>query len=171
MYKRFVTIIFLLFYMNMSASDSLQNPMAKLEGTWYVNMSNFKMWLKGNKLNPQFNYSIQVKGDVTGLKDVVSYSKNQKIKTIIGFDKPLNIGATKFVWRGKGLLFLFKSKWEIIYQTNEWTLIHFEKTLATKEGYDVISRQKNFNDEMINSIKLKLKELGITEELTVIKQQ
>lgn len=171
MYKRFVAIIFLFFCMNMSASDSIQNPLSRLEGTWYVNMSNFKMWLKGNKLNPQFNYSTQVNGEVTGLKDVVSYSKNQKIKTIIGFDKPLNTEASKFIWRGKGLLFLFKSKWEIIYETNEWTLIHFEKTIATAEGYDVISRQKNINEEIINSIKIKLRELGINAELTVIKQQ
>jgi hypothetical protein len=167
MHKNCITILFLLF---MITSSIAQNPLTKLEGKWYVNMSNFKMWLKGNKLNPQFNYSIHIKGDVTGLKDVVSYNQNKKIKTITGFDKPQNNLATKFVWRGKGLLFLFKSKWEIVYQTNEWTIIHFEKTIATSEGYDVISRQKSFDDVMINSIKLKLKELGITSELTIIKQ-
>ena len=147
-----------------------QNPLARLEGTWYVNLSNFKMWLKGNKHNPSFTYTIATKKNVVGLKDDVSYHKNKKQKHIIGFDKPLNDQATSFVWCGKGLLTLFKSKWQIIFQTEEWTLIHFEKTLATAEGYDVISRQKNMNADMVNAIRIKLKELGIINDLQVISQ-
>ncbi|MES2513469.1 MAG: hypothetical protein V4580_04965 [Bacteroidota bacterium] len=147
-----------------------QNALTKLEGTWYVNMSNFKMWLKGDKINPKFNYTLQIKGKVTGLKDVVGYQKNNKNKTIVGFDKPEDDAATKFIWRGKGLLFLFKSKWEILFQNSHYTIIHFQKTIATAEGYDVISRQKSFDELTLNAIKSKLKELGIKEELTVIKQ-
>ncbi|MES2763465.1 MAG: hypothetical protein V4677_14720 [Bacteroidota bacterium] len=171
MYKNCITILFLLFIMSVNNSATAQNSLTKLEGTWYVNMSNFKMWLKGNKLYPKFNYTLQTKRDITGLKDVVSYIKNEKKKTIVGFDKPENTSATKFTWRGKGLLFLFKSKWEILYQTDQYTVIHFEKTLATAEGYDVISRQKSFDEATISTIRTKLKELGITKELTVIKQE
>jgi hypothetical protein len=146
------------------------DPLTSLEGTWYVNLSNFKMWLKGNKHNPTFTYTLQIRKGIKGLKDVVSYDKKHKSRQILGFDKPSNEAATAFVWRGKGLLALFKSKWEIVYSTTEWTLIHFQKTLATAEGYDVISRQKSFSPQMLIAIKTKLKELGVPE-LTVIEQQ
>jgi hypothetical protein len=146
------------------------DPLAALEGTWYVNMSNFKMWLKGTKHNPAFTYTLAEKKGKKGLTDVVSFTKKGKSKQIIGFDKPENEQATKFTWRGKGLLALFKSKWEILYSTNNWTLIHFEKTLATAEGYDVISRSKHLSSETMVAIKAKLKELGVPE-LTLISQQ
>lgn len=146
------------------------DPLATLEGTWYVNMSNFKMWLKGHKHHPAFTYTLAEKNGKRGLKDVVSYTKKTKAKQIVGFDRPENEEATRFTWQGKGLLALFKSKWEIVYSTNNWMLIHFEKTLATAEGYDVISRTKNFSTEEIQSIKVKLKELCVPE-LTLISQQ
>jgi hypothetical protein len=169
MYKKFI-FFFSIFIMSSITPFIAQNSLNKLEGTWYVNMSNFKMWLTGNKLYPKFTYTLQVKGKVVGLKDVVSYRKNNKEKTIVGFDKPEDSTATKFTWRGKGLLFLFKSKWEILYQNDQYTVIHFQKTIATAEGYDVISRGKNLDVVTVEAIKLKLKELGITEELHTIKQ-
>jgi hypothetical protein len=150
---------------------SSQTALSSLEGTWHVNMSNFNMWLKGNKLNPRFNYTIQTKRKRVGLMDVVSYYQNEKQKVIKGFDTPLNDQATRFLWKGKGLLFLFRSKWEILFQNDTWKVIHFEKTLFTKEGYDVISRQKNFDEVTIKEIRQKLKELGIEKELLVISQQ
>ncbi|MES2567192.1 MAG: hypothetical protein V4565_10020 [Bacteroidota bacterium] len=150
---------------------SSQNSLSKLEGSWYVNMSNFKMWLTGSKVNPKFNYTIQTKGNIVGLKDVVSYRHNKREKTIQGFDTPLNNEATSFSWRGNGFLFLFKSKWEIVYQNDVWKVIHFEKTLVTDEGYDVISRLKNMDEKSLTEIRQKLTELGIHKELTVIQQQ
>ncbi len=146
------------------------DPLAALEGTWYVHMSNFKMWLKGNKHNPAFSYTLTEKKGKRGLTDVVSYTKKGKAKQIVGFDRPENEQATKFTWRGKGLLALFKSKWEIVYSTKNWALIHFEKTLATAEGYDVISRSKHLGSETITAIKAKLKELDIPH-LTLIIQE
>ncbi len=146
------------------------DPLAELEGTWYVHMSNFKMWLKGNKHSPAFTYTLAERKGKRGLADVVSYTKKSKVKQLVGFDRPENEEATRFTWRGKGLLALFKSKWEIVYRTKDWTLIHFEKTLATAEGYDVISRSKSLSPETIAEIKVKLRELGIPE-LTPISQQ
>lgn len=153
-----------------TAKSAERDPLEALEGTWYVHLSNFKMWLKGNKHHPTFTYGIAYKKKQKGLKDVVSYDKKGKRKQIVGFDKPENEAATQFTWRGKGFLALFKSKWEIVYRSPGWTLIHFEKTLATAEGYDVISRGKQFSIEEIESIKAKLRELGVPE-LTLISQQ
>lgn len=146
------------------------DPLAALEGTWYVHMSNFKMWLKGNKHHPAFTYTLAERKGKRGLKDVVSYTKKGKMKQLVGFDRPENVEATRFTWRGKGLLTLFKSKWEIVYSTKDWALIHFEKTLATAEGYDVISRSKNISPDMIAEIRIRLKELSVPE-LMLISQQ
>ena len=165
-----IGIIILLLSSCMVFSQTTANDLVKLEGTWYVNMSNFKMWLKSNNHNPRFTYTLKIRKGITGLHDVVSYNKHIKEKQITGFDKPLNKEATSFVWRGKGLLALFKSKWEILYQNETWTVIHFQKTLFTAEGYDVISRQKSFEEPMLESIRLKLKELKIVDNLQVIKQ-
>lgn len=165
-----IRVRFFLVLLFMKNTTALQSQLSKLEGTWYVNMSNFKMWLKGDKLNPKFIYSIKMNGDVVGLNDTVCYKKNNKDKTILGFDTPENETATKFTWRGKGLLFLFKSRWEIRFSNDQYTIIYFKKTIATDEGYDVISRQKKLDEATIASIKMKLKTLGINEMLTLIKQ-
>lgn len=157
-------------FSSLMMKPAIHDPLAALEGTWYVHMSNFKMWLKGNKHNPAFTYTLAEKKGKRGLTDVVTYTKKNKTKQIIGFDRPENEQATRFTWRGKGLLALFKSRWEIVYSNKDWTLIHFEKTLATAEGYDVISRSKQLSAEETESVKLKLRELGIPE-LTLIPQQ
>ena len=166
--KIYLVLFSLMFCFTMKPAGD--EPLAALEGTWYVHLSNFKMWLKGNKHYPAFTYTIAHRKNVKGLTDVVSYEKKGKSGRIVGFDKPENDSCTKFTWRGKGFLALFKSKWEIVYSAPGWSLIHFTKTLATAEGYDVISRSKNISAEEIQHIKAKLKELGVPE-LTVIPQQ
>jgi hypothetical protein len=152
-------------------------PLNKLEGTWYINKSNFKMWLKKNNHNPTFNYAIEKKEGKDGLKDIVAYQKRKAsagsattTKEIEGFDTALDESNTKFEWRGKGILSLFKSKWEILYFGNDFAIIHFEKTLFTAEGYDVISRQKTLSHPVLNLVDAALKELGIKPELSLITQ-
>ncbi len=162
-----VVVLFLLFSL---ASFAVEDSLKKLEGTWFINMTNFKMWLTGKKTNATFNYWIETRSGVVGLKDHVIYTQQKKTKAYKGFDKPLNENGTNFVWKGDGLLFFIKTKWQIIYQNNQYAIVHYDKTFATKAGCDVISRQKNLDEVTINSIKVKLKELGIAEELTVIKQ-
>ncbi len=120
-----------------------------LEGTWYIVLTNFPMWLKGDKTRPTFNYTITQHGSITGLRDEVRSWKHGKEQVIVGFDTPLDTTNRRFVWRGKGLLSLLTSRWEIVYfdTAKEWAIIHFEKTLFTPEGYDVIARRKNLSAE------------------------
>ncbi len=143
-----------------------------LEGKWFINQSNFPMWLKGNKINPTFNYTLIEKNGKPNLLDEVQYSKKSKTKSIIGNDKPLNENNNSFVWRGKGLLAFVKSKWNILYINPEkqWMVIHFQKTLFTPEGYDVVSRSKTLEGELLIGVEQKLNELGITG-LTTIHQE
>lgn len=128
------------------------------------------MWLRGNKHFPAFTYGLATKRGRRGLTDVVSYEKKGKTHFIKGFDLPSDTNATAFTWRGKGLLGLFESKWRIVFRHNDWMLIHFEKTLATPEGYDVISRDKALSNKQRVFIAVKLHELNING-LQAIPQQ
>lgn len=114
-----------------------------LRGEWYIVMSNFPMWLKGDKLCPRFNYDIEVRNNIIGLKDEVSYIQHNRFKTINGFDKPLNSANTEFEWRGEGLLKLISSKWSVRnfdMVKKAWMIIEFKSTLFTPAGIDIISR-------------------------------
>ena len=134
-------------------------------------MTDFKMWLTGKKTNATFNYWIETRKGIVGLKDHVVYTQRKKTRKYKGFDKPLNTNATSFVWHGDGLLFFIKTKWQIIYQNDNYAIVHYDKTFATAAGCDVISRQKKLDEATIASVKTKLKELGVTSELTVIKHE
>lgn len=151
-------------------ADSLK--LSELEGKWFVIRSNFPMWLKGNKINPSFQYSIITKRKNPVLLDEVRYQKKSKSKSIVGYDKPVNAQNTSFVWRGKGILGGVKSKWSILYlePTQKWMIIHFKKTAFTPEGYDVISKAKNVDLNTDQDILNKLKELKVDEKLSVIHQ-
>lgn len=149
------------------SSAANTGPLKDLEGNWYVQLSNFPMWIRGHKQHPVFTYSVAQRRGIFGLKDVVSYRKKGRIKTLEGFDRPLDAAAKHFTWRGRGLLALFKSRWEIVCSTPSWMLIHFEKTLATSEGYDVISRKELLDEDELNAIRLTLKDLGIPELTTI----
>lgn len=141
-----------------------------LEGKWYIILSNFPMWLKGDKTNPTFNYQIAERDGIKGLTDKVKYSQNGRLKSIKGFDKPLNAENTSFEWHGNGLLSLLSSKWQVLYvdTIENWAIIYFEKTLFTPKGYDVICREKQPNALIMRKIEEKLRELKISEKLKKI---
>jgi hypothetical protein len=147
-----------------------QISLSDLEGRWYIVQSNFPMWLKGDKTSPSLNYTVERRGTTTGLRDEVLSWKRGKEQSILGFDTPLDSTNTRFVWRGNGLLRLLQSAWEIVYMdaANEWAIIHFEKTMFTPEGYDVIARSKQLSAHSLELIRAKLSEIGINTTLSAI---
>ncbi|CAN5483614.1 hypothetical protein BH10BAC1_BH10BAC1_17480 [soil metagenome] len=124
-----------------------------LSGTWFIISTNFPMWLDGSKTNPTFTYTVSAKND--RLIDLVSYQKNGKTKTINGFDYHSKENEKAFTWRGKGLLRIAKSNWEIrlIDEKEEWAVIWFSKTLFTPEGVDIISKNSKLDNAIIEKIK------------------
>ena len=144
-----------------------------IEGQWYVIQSDYAMWTKGDKVNPTFNYTVEKCGTSTRITDIVKYYKKGKQKGIKGFDIVLNQFNTLFLWRGKGLLRLFKSEWSILYMDadKQWAIIHFEKSLANPEGYDVISRIEKPDLLIKNTISKKITELGIKVDLISIERK
>lgn len=105
------------------------------------------MWLKGDKLQPTFNYTLITRKGAPALLDEVKYVKKGKMRTITGYDTPDAQNPNAFTWRGKGLLSIAKSRWEVRLKDTDgqWAVIWFSKTLFTPEGIDVISRKKQLS--------------------------
>lgn len=155
------------------ASTNTSLNLQSLEGTWYIHFSDFPMWLKGDKQYPTFTYTIKRRKGVVGLKDEVRYLKRGRPKSINGFDTPVEARPGSFVWRGDGLLALLKSRWNILYLDPEgtWAIIHFEKTLFTPEGYDVMARSGQLTEKMRQEIQEKLAGLGLFSRMKGIVQE
>jgi len=169
--KRF---LFSIFFVITSLSITAQTlNLSDLEGKWFINQSNFPMWLKGNKTHPTFNYTLTTKHGKQVLLDEVLYTKKSKTKGIVGYDKVIDEDNNSFVWRGKGLLAFVKSKWSILYFDSEkqWMIIHFEKTLFTPEGYDLVSKYKTIDSKLEKEIQKKWIELGVNPTLRTIAQE
>lgn len=133
--------------------------MHALVGTWFICSTNFPMWLKGDKINPTFTYSLTTKnGNPNVLLDEVTYQKKGKTKTLTGFDYPDPKNASAFVWRGKGVLSLLRSRWSVVLQdpNGQWTVIQFSKTLFTPEGIDIISRTPQLPPKTLDYIKAQI---------------
>ncbi|WP_107038928.1 lipocalin family protein [Brumimicrobium mesophilum] len=173
--QKLIFITFLLLYqIGFTQNKSeIELSFEEIQGKWYINMSNFPMWLKGDKVNPSLNYTIEKKDDSFILYDEVIFEKNGKTKSIVGYDYAENSENTHFIWRGKGILKILKSEWKIV-ETDpkmQWMIIYFEKTLFTPEGYDVVSRNKNLSLEDKEKIEEELKAIDPNLELKKIHQK
>jgi hypothetical protein len=130
-----------------------------LIGTWFICCTNFPMWTKGNKTHPTFNYGlVPTKNGQTLLSDEVSYLQNGKQKFIHGFDYPDAENPDAYTWRGKGWMYVLRSRWRILLKDpqEQWAVIHFSKTLFTPEGMDIISRKPKLDPETLKNIKTAL---------------
>ncbi|GAB4010722.1 hypothetical protein GCM10028808_22440 [Spirosoma migulaei] len=134
----------------------MTNLIQALVGTWFICSTSFPMWLKGDKTNPTFTYAItDKKGETNVLLDTVKYQQKGELKTLTGFDYQVKADSSAFVWRGKGLLGLVHSKWNVVLQDpdGQWAVIWFSKTLFTPEGVDIISRTPQLSEKTLNHIK------------------
>lgn len=126
-----------------------------IEGRWYIHATNFPMWKSKSKSDQSFTYTLKTKKN--GKKyflDQVRYLQNKSKKTITGYDYQNQTHPNKFTWKGKGILFFAKSKWQfdIVAADKSWALISFSKTAFTKQGVDVISRSQEISAETMNEI-------------------
>lgn len=94
------------------------------------------------------------------LDDIVSYqaSNSNKIKTVHGVDTASGKGSGAWDWRGKGLLAIASSHWEILgygeIGEEPWVVTYFAKTLFTPAGVDIYSRSNNgLSGEIVSGIK------------------
>ena len=125
-----------------------------LAGTWFVLASDAPIWVKGDKLHPTLNYNIEQHHGTPRLLDEVKYEKNNKHKTITGYDKMDGDKQKAFVWRGKGMLFFVVSKWHVALQdtAGRWAVIAYSKTLFTPQGVDILSRTPSLDEPTMQHI-------------------
>ncbi len=122
---------------------------SELVGTWYVLESTFPMWLEGKKTDPSFTYDLIAGDERQRLDDLVRYLDGGEPDSIAGVDTPDPEDSSHFTWRGKGLLFLFKSDWYVVMRAPDrsWAVIYFSSTIATPEGLDIIARTRTLPEE------------------------
>lgn len=154
-------VLALLFFSSCAAVTPLRLPVTpasldarELEGTWHVVATTFPMWLDGKKTSPRFAYSkVRSEDGVVRMDDLVSYVEDGKPGSIEGVDTQGEV-PTHFTWRGKGLLALFKSEWDVVFVSEDrsWAIITFSKTIATPEGMDVISRTRELPREALQVV-------------------
>lgn len=103
------------------------------------------------------------------LDDLVTYQSmdKEKVSTVHGIDKVTSDGDTRgeWDWRGKGLLKVAGSHWEVLGwgeegSGNKWVVTCFAKTLFTPAGIDVYSEQKaGLKTETLEGVKKALAEV------------
>ncbi len=141
-----------------------------LSGTWNVTHSTLPMWK--SKKNVSITYKSLPStsegggsGESDRLDDLVSYQPlgSDKVKTVHGVDKASGKGSGAWDWRGKGLLAIASSHWEVLGysdQGEEWVVTYFAKTLFTPAGIDIYARpQAMLSTEVVAGIRKALSEL------------
>jgi hypothetical protein len=90
---------------------------------------------------------------------------SDKQKTVKGIETPDASVPAKWKWRGKGVLKIASSEWEVLGHGKEeggWVVIWFEKTLFTPEGMDLLARRKEgVGEDVVGKVKEGLKAIGV----------
>jgi hypothetical protein len=159
------------------AEDVVPPPYAWIKGTWYVSYSSLPLWKGKQNVRITYKalegYNASVPGRMPHLDDHVEYQKAGSVKTsnVHGVSKPVDITGLghglAYAWRGKGMLAVASSSWEILaygkdnYATepNDYAVTYFGKTLFTPAGLDIYTRTTASLTELtLNAIKAALEE-------------
>ena len=133
-----------------------------LHGSWHVTHSTLPMWKK-NK-NVKITYT-PLKAPAGALDDLVEYSpiNGDKYKSVRGIDTPDPTRHAAYNWKGKGLLKIASSHWEVLGYGNEeggWIVTFFSKTMFTPAGIDVYARrQGGLSELMLERIRAEIKKV------------
>lgn len=130
----------------LAADPSFKLPdLPWLCGTWHVTHSTLPMWR--NKRNVRIAYT-RLPGN--RLDDLVTYQRadGTEVKKVHGVDKTRKDGT--YTWRGKGMLRVASSKWEVLGwggggadpKAEQWVVTYFARTGFTPAGIDVYARKQ-----------------------------
>lgn len=127
-----------------------------LEGTWHVVATNFPMWLDGARTRPTFSYA-NVRTDEGEVKfdDTVGYVERGAPGAIVGVDTQHRERSAHFTWRGRGVLALFTSDWDVVAldEQGQWAVIAFTPTLFTPAGVDIIARAPALDEPTLQQVR------------------
>ncbi|RFU30608.1 hypothetical protein B7463_g5743, partial [Scytalidium lignicola] len=173
-----------------SSSEKFTSPPLEwLQGTWVVTHSTLPMWRKAK--NVRITYKIIPPSDPSKpvlLDDEVCSEPTQKTlmpqpKSIKGIDTPAGDGAWN--WRGKGLLMVASSHWEVLgwgerdavtsdgeKVKERWVVTWFAPSLFTPAGVDLYSsRETGMTEDTYKDIMTTLKSIGIPELVYLITKE
>ncbi|KAM7193389.1 hypothetical protein V8F20_008439 [Naviculisporaceae sp. PSN 640] len=170
------------------STDFQSPPLEWLHRTWSVTHSTLSMWRSARNVRITYKPLPPTHPSGSGparLDDLVEYESSSApkpsdpnfpssrgrgiIKSIAGIDTAVSAtDSSSWNWRGKGLLWLIGSHWEILgwgerdlpdgKGKERWVVTWFEATLFTKEGVDIYSdRREGGSRELVAEI---LGELG-----------
>ncbi|KAI5458573.1 hypothetical protein BGZ63DRAFT_391657 [Mariannaea sp. PMI_226] len=156
-----------------SSSPSTSSPSFDwLTTTWTVTHSTLSMWRSARNVRITYKLLPANADGYPRLDDLVEYEPSNKEgvrKTVAGIDTQ-GEDASSWDWRGKGLLLLIKSHWEILGwgeatttggQKERWAVTWFAPTLFTAEGIDVYcDRKEGLSEETYAAILEALGSLG-----------
>ncbi|KAF3162468.1 hypothetical protein TWF225_007774 [Orbilia oligospora] len=166
-------------------------PTALLK-TWWVTTSTLPMWKSAKNIRITYTSIPSTKN----IDDIIHYNPRNGppatnstpeeaaklvTKSIHGVDYPLseNEGDLTYKWRGKGLLFIATSRWQVVgyggrdvrivvgeggeevLEGVEWVVTYFEKSLFTPAGVDVMTvAREGVDGETLGVIGEGLKGIG-----------
>lgn len=119
-----------------------------LFGKWDIIATTLSMWTDGKREHPSITYTKLSDSPLT-VNNQVKFLKYGKEKSIEGIEKYKD---GQFIWRGKGLLKLFKSTWHFVYLDADVLIIKFGSTLMTDAGLDILIQDKNRIQELKEKI-------------------
>ncbi|KAI1495838.1 hypothetical protein F5X99DRAFT_102557 [Biscogniauxia marginata] len=161
-------------------------PLDWLRRTWSVTHSTLSMWRSSK--NVRITYAPYKPASSSssppphpGTNDnIVEYEKKDGkggVKSVVGVEKPDPVVPAAWKWRGKGLLTIASSYWEVMGwgerplpggagggdgdgDIERWAVTWFAPTLFTQEGIDIYSdRKEGLSRETTEEIIKALKEL------------
>ncbi|OTB04898.1 hypothetical protein M426DRAFT_320475 [Hypoxylon sp. CI-4A] len=149
-------------------------PLDWLRRTWAVTHSTLSMWRSAK--NVRITYTQYKDGPAND--NLVEYEKKDgkgSVKRVEGIEKPDAKIPGAWTWRGKGLLKIASSHWEVMgwgerpllgavgdmgEGVERWAVTWFAPTLFTQEGVDIYSdRKEGMSKETVEGIVNALKEL------------
>lgn len=143
-----------------------------MKGRWYIQASNFKLWLDGKYSIPGNNYTnFRLKNKKLRFDDLLIFYKGEKENHIKGKLVQKDENKLDFVWKGKGLFFWMKSKWRIVASDAEgqWIVLYSTKTATSPEGMDVMSKNKKMSEKEVREIISHVDKKYVTKEMHILK--
>ncbi|OTA92597.1 hypothetical protein M434DRAFT_396365 [Hypoxylon sp. CO27-5] len=155
-------------------------PLEWLWRTWAVTHSTLSMWRSARNVRITYKPYKPESGKPVANDNLVEYEKkNGKggVKRVEGIERPDAKIPGAWTWRGKGLLAIASSHWEILgwgerpllgdvgdgnmgEGVERWVVTWFAPTLFTQEGVDIYSdRKEGLSKETVDGIIKALKEL------------
>ncbi|KEF52511.1 uncharacterized protein A1O9_11353 [Exophiala aquamarina CBS 119918] len=145
-----------------SPDDFTPPNVSFLQGKWHVTHSTLPMW-KTNR-NVTITYK-SLENNAEVLDDLVEYQplNSDKRKRVEGVDTPDAETVAAYSWRGRGLLKIASSHWQVLGYGEEdggWAVTYFAKTLFTPAGVDIYARRKGgLSEELLEQIKEEIRKV------------